>query len=146
MPPPSSASLALLLGPHDVDDLYVGVQHPLFREAAQVRYGLVHVVGDYALALGHVQVVDGHQRRLDRRRGGSGHLHGAGAACAVADDAGDVANHVVDAVADLLELASQQPGDGGPRAHGGCAGSAQGRQLVLVGLDVDPSFRSQFQN
>ncbi len=84
-----------------------------------------------------MQVVDGHQGGFHRRRGRGRDLHGAGAAGAVTDDAGDIANHVVDAVADLLELATQQPGDGRAGAHGGGAGGAEGRQLVLVSLDVD---------
>ena len=38
---------------------------------------------------------------------------------------------------DLLVLTAEQPGDGGAGPHGGGTGCAQGRELVLVGFDVD---------
>lgn len=60
-------SLLLLFRSHDVDDFDVGIQHPLFGESSQIGDGLVHVIGDDPLALGDMQVVDGHQRRLYRR-------------------------------------------------------------------------------
>ena len=41
---PGSLVLTLLFGPHDVDDLDVGIQHPLLGETTQVGDGLIHIV------------------------------------------------------------------------------------------------------
>ena len=123
--------------PHDGEDLLIGLLHPFAAESPQIGDGLLGIDADDPLLRRDPEITGRHQGRLDRRRGAGRDLHRAGAARPVADDAGHIANHVVDAQADLVGRAPQQPGDGRPGPHRRRTGRTQGRELGLVGLDID---------
>ena len=122
---------------HEPDDLPVGLPHAFLADVAHTADGLVGVLPQDAVvgavaAAGHGQVMGQH--------GGvqaGGDLGGAAGLGAVADDAGDVGQRVVDGGLDLVGGAAVQVGDGSSRRAGGGYRPAEGAELADVLLLVD---------
>ena len=96
---------------HDVEYESVGFVHAAAADGGEVVNTAVHVVVDDAFGGGDVFVLYGEHGAHDGRSDAGGELECARWFCSVADHAGEVGDHVLDAVGDLLVVAAHEIGD-----------------------------------
>src|SRR5208282_1237193 len=90
----------LLFSQHDADDLAIGFQHAFTAQLAEILDCVIDRFRDDPIVRTHTDLAYGQDSGLDRGTRGGRHFHRAAGLRAIADDAGDVADHVLNTAAD----------------------------------------------